>query len=84
MRSLFYYQDIDFTAKIQLLDTKLTWKEVVKSMTAAKEEYDKDKAHKLFVQKLKEATTPNEKMDFGQQENGHVEDLHKKSRGPKR
>jgi hypothetical protein len=89
-RSLLYHEDIDFTAKIQLLDTKLKWKDVVKSLTAAVQEYDKDKAHKLFVQQLKEAIRPNEhgfsneRTGFGRSENDYDEDLPKRSRGPKR
>lgn len=89
-RSLLYHEDIDFTAKIQLLDTKLKWKDVVKSLTAAAKAYDRDKAHKLFVQQLKEAIRPNEHglsnetKGFNQSEINHDEDLPKRSRGPKR
>lgn len=83
-RSLLYHADIDYTAKIQLLDTKLKWNDVVKSLTAAVKEYDKDKAHKLFVKKLKEAVRPNERTEFRQSENGHDQDLPDKSPGPER
>ncbi len=89
-RALLYHHDIDFTAKIQLLDIKLKWKEVVKSLTDAVQAYDRDKAHKLFVQKLKEAIKPNEhgfsteRTEFGQSEIDSDEDLPKRSRGLKR
>lgn len=90
IRALLYHQDIDLTAKIQLLDTKLKWKEVVKSLTATVEAYDRDKAHKLFVQQLKDAIRPNEhglsneEKGLSQSKNDHDEDLPKRSLGLKR
>lgn len=64
MSSLMYHNDIDFNVPVKLMDTKLKWQDVHKSISKAVREYTRVLESRELYLKLQE-TKNNQKNDRG-------------------